>query len=101
MEPEKKKARKKRFKTPLQISFGNRVATERVKTKITQMDFGAKFDMSRQTIGEIENGYMNVSLATIEKISVALNIPISELMENVGSVKKSKKKSDDTTPRPT
>jgi len=56
----------------------------------SQIRLGAPVNIDRQYIGDIENGYVNVTLETIEKISVALQIPIEDLMKDVGSVKNSR-----------
>lgn len=39
--------------------------------------------LHRSHMGEIERGEINVSLATLQKIGVALHLPLSEMLRDV------------------
>lgn len=59
--------------------FGNRVRELRSTKGMTQEDLASLSGLSRQYIGDVERGIRNISLINIEKIAMALKIPVSEL----------------------
>jgi len=67
----------------IQEKFGARVRQLHVQAGDSPEGFAHECGLDRTYIGGIERGERNVSLANIEKIAVALGIPISELFKNV------------------
>ena len=63
--------------------FGDRVRELRSELELSQDKFAAKCGMDRTYMGGIERGERNLALRNIEKIAEALNITISELMEDL------------------
>ncbi len=63
------------------IRFGNRVREERLKRKISQEALAEIAGVHRTYIGMIERAEKNITLRNIEKISKALGLPISKLMD--------------------
>ena len=60
--------------------FGKRVRNLRAEKGISSQDaLGLKCGMDRTYIGGIERGERNLSLESIEKISIALNVSLEEL----------------------
>ena len=64
----------------IQEAFGNRVKELRSDLLITQEELSDKTGIERAQISKIEQGKINVTLETIEKLSKAFNISIGELM---------------------
>lgn len=63
------------------IKFGQKVREERLKQGLSQEELAAKAGVHRTYIGMIERAEKNITLINIEKISEALNINISKLLE--------------------
>jgi transcriptional regulator with XRE-family HTH domain len=63
------------------IKFGNRVRELRKEQKISQEDLAHKAGFHRTYIGMIERAERNITLGNIERISIALNIPITKLLD--------------------
>lgn len=61
--------------------FGNRVRQLRIAQGLSQEVLAQKAKLHRTYIGGIERGERNVSLVNIEKISVALNITVEDIMK--------------------
>jgi transcriptional regulator with XRE-family HTH domain len=61
--------------------FGQKVREERLKQNLSQEELAAKAGVHRTYIGMIERAEKNITLANIEKISKALNVNISKLLE--------------------
>ena len=64
----------------IQTVFGNRVKELRNSLLVSQVELSEKSGIERAQISKIEKGKVNVTLETIEKISRALDVPISNLM---------------------
>ena len=67
-------------------AFGETIRSLWLKQGFSQESFGDKCGMHRTYIGIIERGEINVTLATANKLAVALNISLSQLileMENL------------------
>ena len=60
--------------------FGLEVKKLRSSIGITQEELAELSGLSRQYIGDVERGTRNISLINIEKLSKALNIPLSQLL---------------------
>ena len=68
-------------KTILQI-FGDNVRRERLKRKLSQEELANVADLHRTYIGMIERAEKNITLLNAEKIAEALNIKITQLLED-------------------
>lgn len=62
--------------------FGQKVRDERLKQNLSQEELAAKAGVHRTYIGMIERAEKNITLLNIEKISKALSISISKLLED-------------------
>ncbi len=63
------------------IKLGQNLRKIRTKKKMTQGDLASALNVDRAYISNIENGRMNPTLSTLEKIAVALGISSSELLK--------------------
>ena len=61
--------------------FGQMVRNERLKQNFSQEELAAKAGVHRTYIGMIERAEKNITLLNIEKISKALDISISKLLD--------------------
>ena len=67
----------------IQIAFGDAVRDARVNHGYSQEELADLCGMHRTYISDIERGLRNVSLENIEKISAALDTPLSVLLEQI------------------
>ena len=65
----------------LQQRIGLVIRRHRERLKFSQEAFAALADIYRTYYGNIERGQQNASLEYLQRISVALNIPLSTLFE--------------------
>lgn len=65
--------------------FGMRVKYLRKKRKLSQEDLALEANVNKNYICDIECGRRNPTLKVIEKISIALDIEISELFKGLKS----------------
>ena len=61
--------------------LGENLKKLRLKKKLSQGDLSKALGVDRAYISNIENGRMNPTLSTLEKIAVALGISSSELLK--------------------
>ncbi|RLD04535.1 MAG: transcriptional regulator [Chloroflexota bacterium] len=61
--------------------FGQKVRNERLKQNLSQEKLAARAGVHRTYIGMIERAEKNITLINIEKISQALNVSISSLLD--------------------
>jgi transcriptional regulator with XRE-family HTH domain len=61
--------------------FGQKVREERLKQRLSQEELADKAGVHRTYIGMIERAEKNITLLNIEKISKALGVSISKLLE--------------------
>ena len=61
--------------------FGKKVRVERLMQGLSQEELAAKAGVHRTYIGMIERAEKNITLMSIEKISNALGVSISKLLE--------------------
>ncbi len=61
--------------------LGENLRKLRLKNKLSQGDLAKKLNVDRAYISNIENGRMNPTLSTLEKIAEALGISSSELLK--------------------
>jgi transcriptional regulator with XRE-family HTH domain len=63
------------------IKLGQNLRKIRTKKKMTQGDLASALNVDRAYISNIENGRMNPTLSTLEKLAGALGISSSELLK--------------------
>jgi len=61
--------------------LGENLRKLRLKKNMSQVDLATALGVDRAYISNIENGRMNPTLSTLEKIAGALEIPMSELVK--------------------
>jgi transcriptional regulator with XRE-family HTH domain len=70
-------------KKSLLVKFGNQVKEIRESIGLSQEELAELCGLHRTYIGSVERGERNLSLVNISKISKALNIDSSKLLEGV------------------
>lgn len=65
------------------IKFGKRVREARLAQNMSQEELARYADVHRTYIGMIERAEKNITLESIDKISKALNIKISDLFKEL------------------
>ena len=65
----------------IQIKFGNRVKSLRIKAGISQEELAFRAGLHRTYLGSIERGERNISLKNIARIAKALDIKLVELFD--------------------
>ena len=68
-------------KKEILVKFGIKVREERMKKGLSQEDLAFRSEMHRTYIGMIERAEKNITLLNINKISLALEIPLHELLD--------------------
>ncbi len=63
--------------------FGDRVRELRKDAGWSQEEFAAACDLDRTYVGGIERGERNLALRNIEKIAIALEVSIADLMAEI------------------
>lgn len=63
--------------------LGFRIRNLRKEKKLTQLDLAVQMDNYAEQVGRIERGQLNVSICTLKKIAEALDISLSELLEDI------------------
>lgn len=61
-------------------AFAQTLKKLRVQKGLSQEELGLRADLHRTYISQLERGLKSPSLRTLHKISVVLDIPLSELM---------------------
>ena len=65
------------------INFGLRVKEVRKNRGLSQEELAHKSNLHRTYIGMIERAEKNITLINIEKLSKALDTPLSKLLEDL------------------
>lgn len=65
----------------VEIKFGNRMKELRLKNRISQEELAFRCGLSKNYISDVERGKRNVSLKSIDKIAIGLNVCMSELFK--------------------
>lgn len=66
------------------MNVGNNIKTLRKKNKITQKKLAADIDKSERTLQKYESGELEPNIDTLNKIAVALDVSVSDLLgENI------------------
>lgn len=61
------------------------IRDRRKSLKMTQEELAQKAGVSRQTVGNLENGLrMDIKIATLKKIAMALNCKVEEILPQEG-----------------
>lgn len=63
--------------------LGKRIRTERESRKYTREKLNELSGLHTTYIGQVERGEKNISIITLSKIAVALDIPMDQLLENI------------------
>ena len=66
------------------IILGQRIRNYRTKQGLSQEKLAELSGCHPTYIGQIERGEKNATIESIEKIAIALNIPLSKLFEKLG-----------------
>ena len=69
------------MKKRILVKFGEKVRHERLKQGLSQEDLADKAGVHRTYIGMIERAEKNITLLNIEKISMALNVPVNKFLK--------------------
>ena len=67
----------------MQKEFGIALKKLREKTGLSQEKFALKIDMDRTYLASVEAGKRNIAIKNIKKISDGLDIPLSQLFEDI------------------
>jgi len=70
-------------KQELNIKIAERIVHYRKSLDLSQEDLGALLDVSKQNIQMIESGKRNPGTFLLRKISKALGVTLSELLEGI------------------
>lgn len=65
----------------LLVLFGERIRTARLSKNLSQEQLGSLADLDRTYVSGVERGKRNVSLLNIYKLSKALDIQMSSLLD--------------------
>ena len=65
------------------VGFGKKVRSARKEKKFSQEELASRADLHRTYIGMIERGEKNITLINILRISHALNVSASNLLESI------------------
>jgi len=61
--------------------FSSNVRKYRIKQNLSQEELAEKAGVHRTYIGSVERGERNITINVMEKISIALEIPITDLFK--------------------
>lgn len=61
--------------------IGERIKMLRAAHNISQQDLAAKCNFEKSNMSRIESGNVNATVSTLNKIAVALNIPLKEIFD--------------------
>jgi transcriptional regulator with XRE-family HTH domain len=62
--------------------FSNNVRKYRIEQNLSQEELAEKAGLHRTYIGSVERGERNITINVMEKICIALNIPIIDLLKS-------------------
>ena len=71
------------MKKNVQIKFGKRVRQKRLEMGFSQEKLAYKAGITSNYVGRIERGQVNPSLETMYKLSLALEVSLSWLVEKI------------------
>lgn len=67
--------------SPLLLKIGSNIKEARRKRQMTQLALAVLCQFEKASISKIESGKRNISILTLEKISQALDVEISEFFK--------------------
>lgn len=70
-------------RTKVLQGFGNAVRSRRIKLEISQEELGFRAGLHRTYIGSIERGERNTTLLNINRIALALQCNIADLVKQI------------------
>ena len=68
-------------KEKILIHFAEKIKQERVKRGLSQEDFAELIGFHRTYVGMLERAERNITLVNLEKIALALNISLKNLLD--------------------
>jgi transcriptional regulator with XRE-family HTH domain len=68
-------------KEKILLCFAEKIKQERVKRHLSQEDFAELVGFHRTYIGMLERAERNITLVNLEKIALALNISLKNLLD--------------------
>jgi DNA-binding Xre family transcriptional regulator len=68
---------------PLLVAVGERVQKLRMARDMKPADFARVAKMSQQYLWRLEDGQQNLNLRTLAKVALALDVPMSALLEGI------------------
>jgi transcriptional regulator with XRE-family HTH domain len=71
--------------------IGARIVELRTSRKLTQQKFAYTADLERSYLNHIEKGRKNISIGTLERILIALNVSFQEFFDSDKFAKEKKK----------
>ena len=60
--------------------FGEKLRRLRMEREISQEELAGRAELHRTYVSSVERGQRNVTIETIEKLALALRLPMSDLM---------------------
>ncbi len=66
----------------IKSKIGTRIKELREQNKLSQKDLAYSADLDRSYIASVENGQRNISIVNIEKVSIALGVPLKEFFNS-------------------
>ncbi len=82
LHPEREEGRRAEYRI-VKINLGKRVRELRSAMGLSQEKLGLASGLDRTFINHIEHGRRNVTLESLHKLSLGLNMTLSELVENL------------------
>jgi transcriptional regulator with XRE-family HTH domain len=64
----------------ISIKFGKAVRAARLEKGMSQVDLALKLKVDASYVSKIERGIQNMSLKGVEKIAMALSVPVKNLI---------------------
>ena len=64
----------------MSIRFGEKLRRLRTEREISQEELAARAELHRTYVSSVERGLRNVTIETIEKLALALKLPMCDLM---------------------
>jgi len=71
----------------IQKTIGQIIRDERKKQNISQSDLAGLSNIERSNISKLESGNHNMTIATFERISEGLRVPMSTLMRRMEKIR--------------
>ncbi|RYY50482.1 MAG: XRE family transcriptional regulator [Chitinophagaceae bacterium] len=60
--------------------LGNRIREIRKERKLSQLQLAVAMDNHAEQVGRIERGELNVTIGTLQKIAISLNVALADLL---------------------